>query len=167
MRSVPCRRPDRLVSIEVLDASRVDALLGAGITYVIDLTSDDDPLDPYEELLLERAAALGVSAVYARRPVRDLGCPSAAEMRAILDEIDAAIAEGHMVYVHCWGGVGRTGTAVGCHLVRRGLTGDAALEEVARLFRTMSERKLSEHPQSPETDAQRTFVRSWTERSGP
>ena len=146
---------------------RVDALIGAGITYVMDLTTDDDPLDAYDDLLRERAAALGSSVVYSPRPIRDLDCPSAGEMRAILDEIDAAIEQGHVVYVHCWGGVGRTGTVVGCHLVRRGHTGAAALDEVARLFGTMSPVKLSEHPRSPETQAQRAFVRGWAEQSPP
>ena len=28
--------------------------------------------------------------------------------------------DGRKVYVHCWGGVGRTGTVVGCYLVRQG-----------------------------------------------
>ena len=31
------------------------------------------------------------------------------------------------MYLHCWGGVGRTGTVVGCWLVRHGRTGDEAL----------------------------------------
>ena len=35
------------------------------------------------------------------------------------------------VYVHCWGGIGRTGTVVGCWLVRHGMTGDEALAEFA------------------------------------
>ncbi|MBA3406233.1 MAG: dual specificity protein phosphatase family protein [Gemmatimonadaceae bacterium] len=37
---------------------------------------------------------------------------------------------GHSIYVHCWGGVGRTGTVVGCYIVRHGRTGDDALGEV-------------------------------------
>lgn len=32
-----------------------------------------------------------------------------------------------MVYLHCWGGIGRTGTIVGCWLARNGFPGKAAL----------------------------------------
>ncbi|MSR27507.1 MAG: hypothetical protein EXS06_10930, partial [Planctomycetaceae bacterium] len=40
---------------------------------------------------------------------------------AILADIDAELAAGRPVYVHCWGGVGRTGTVVGLvHVARRG-----------------------------------------------
>ncbi len=142
---------------------RLQALLDAGITYFIDLTTEDDPLDPYEQPVRDLASDRGAEIRYSRRAIRDMGCPSAADMHAILDEIDTAIAEGHVVYVHCWGGIGRTGTVVGCFLVRRGRDGDAALEEVARLYNTMSERKRLNFPESPQTKRQREFVRTWQE----
>ena len=40
-------------------------------------------------------------------------------------------SDGKNVYVYCWGGIGRTSTAVGCWLVRHGMTGDEALAEIA------------------------------------
>jgi protein-tyrosine phosphatase len=52
-----------------------------------------------------------------RTPIRDGGCPTIDELRAILDRIDAELARGEVVYVHCGGGHGRTGTVVGCWLV--------------------------------------------------
>jgi protein-tyrosine phosphatase len=61
------------------------------------------------------------------------------------------------VYVHCWGGFGRTGTVVGCHLVRHGRSGAAAL---ARLNELRRETPYAAHP-SPEREAQRALVRSW------
>jgi ADP-ribosyl-[dinitrogen reductase] hydrolase len=63
--------------------------------------------------------------------------------------------------VHCWGGVGRTGTVVGCHLVRSGLSGDEALARVATLFKSME--KSSRRHRSPETDEQEAYVCSWRE----
>ena len=42
-------------------------------------------------------------------------------LKHILDEIDGAILNGKTVYVHCLGGIGRTGTVVGCYLVRHGI----------------------------------------------
>ncbi|HEU4993644.1 MAG TPA: ADP-ribosylglycohydrolase family protein [Gemmatimonadaceae bacterium] len=141
--------------------ARLAGFLDAGIDYFIDLTEVRDPLEPYEETLLQLAKRSGRTVTYVRRAVRDLHHPSVPEMRDILDEIDRAIADGRRVYVHCWGGVGRTGTVVGCHLTRRGLEGDAALRRVAELFGTMTEEKLARHPTSPETTAQRRFVREW------
>jgi protein-tyrosine phosphatase len=84
-------------------------------------------------------------------------------MHEILDEIDAAIAAGHRVYVHCWGGIGRTGTVIGCHLVRSGAKGEEALEQLAQLFGNMSRLKRTMNPRSPETAEQRSFVTGWKE----
>ena len=47
-------------------------------------------------------------------------------MAGLLDAIDTAMRDGKTVYLHCWGGVGRTGNVVGCSLVRHGHTGDGS-----------------------------------------
>jgi hypothetical protein len=67
------------------------------------------------------------------------------------------------VYLHCWGGTGRTGTAVGCHLVRTGKSGSEALATIAELWQTVSEMKRRDFPESPQTRAQRAFVEGWVE----
>lgn len=96
----------------------VEALHVAGIRHIVNLMEEDEtnwqglPFTPYAPML----PALGMSTK--RFAVRDLTAPSVDLMETILDDIDAAIAEGRPVYVHCWGGRGRTGTAVGCWLVR-------------------------------------------------
>ena len=75
-----------------------------------------------------------------------------------MDTIDAALHAGHSVYVHCWGGHGRTGTEVGCYLVRQqGLTGEQALAEVKRLHATMADHAVT----SPERPEQLALVRNW------
>jgi protein-tyrosine phosphatase len=65
---------------------------------------------------------------YRRYAVPDLGIPPRPGMVKILDEIDALLAAGRRVYVHCWGG---TGTVVGCYLVRHGKSADEALALIA------------------------------------
>jgi protein-tyrosine phosphatase len=82
-------------------------------------------------------------------------------MTALLDAIDDALEAGRNIYVHCWGGIGRTGTTVGCYLVRRGWANDAALAQVGEWFRTMPKHVF--FPSSPETDVQIHFVRNWRE----
>lgn len=128
--------------------------LASGITCFLDLTEGHE-LTPYADLLSQEATAIGTPVEYRRMPIRDLRVPrTPQEMVAILDQIDAAIASGHSVYVHCWGGVGRTGTVVGCYLVRHGRSGQEALRELSRLWQPMEKAARRLHtPETPEEDA--------------
>ena len=78
-------------------------------------------------------------------------------MTRILDDLDAAIERGGVAYVHCWGGIGRTGTVVGCWLMRHGLEGDDPIGRIAELRRDVSGASVA----SPQTSAQRAMVRAW------
>ncbi|MBP7693828.1 MAG: dual specificity protein phosphatase family protein [Anaerolineales bacterium] len=161
--------PGRLLAGEYPGAPAADqarhklrALLLAGLTDFVDLTEADEPLRPYAELLQTEAASLGLAVTHTRLAVPDMGVPAAAaQMTRILDTLDHALAAGRRAYVHCWGGVGRTGTVVGCYLVRRGAAGDTALAQIAAWWRTVP--KSAWHPASPETAAQRAYVRGWRE----
>jgi len=102
--------------------AEVDRLHGLGVTLVVDLTEDGE-LEPYEQLVAP-ARRLGF-------PVRDFTAPSEEQIVAALDAIDAELALGGVVYVHCWAGCGRTGVVVGCWLVRHGTPPPAALERIA------------------------------------
>jgi hypothetical protein len=57
------------------------------------------------------------------------------------------------------GGIGRTGTTVGCYLVRHGRSGEQALEELARLYAGAAQSAF--YPHSPEDPRQTAFVREW------
>jgi protein-tyrosine phosphatase len=137
---------------------RVDAFLEAGITAFIDLTEPHE-LVPYEGILKEEAKIYGINVFYQCTPIRDGGVPSSDTMTKILNAIDKAITDKNRVYVHCWGGVGRTGMVVGCYLVRHGSPNEQAIERVNQLYRT---RPANFHqPRSPETDEQVEFVLNW------
>ena len=137
---------------------RLDAFLESGIRTFIDLTQPHE-LVPYEPVLKEQARIYGYMAVYHRFAIRDHGVPSVQTMTLILDTIDSAVQSGSPVYVHCWGGVGRTGTVVGCYLVRHGMSPKKALERVNALYMTRPHDYFL--VRSPETEEQADFVRNW------
>lgn len=145
-------------------ARKLAALLDAGATRFIDLTEPADGMRPYAAALAEESRVRGRTFTRVSLGVPDMGVPARERMTEILDAIDAAIAAGETPYVHCWGGVGRTGTVVGCYLVRRGMTGREALRTVGELFATMSPAKVLRHQEgSPQTESQQRFVLEWTE----
>ena len=118
-------------------------LLAQGVTLFLDLTQEGE-LEPYASLVIPPAR-------HQRAAIRDLSVPAVPELVAILDAIDAELANGGLVYVHCWAGCGRTGVVVGCWLVRHGIDARSAL---ARIGET---RGLG----CPQTLEQRLQVLSW------
>lgn len=161
-------KPGRLLAGEYPGAFDPDAAreklrdhLDVGLNFFLDLTDPEDGLVPYVEMLHAEAAARGLTVQHRQMTIRDMDVPAPTQMRAILDTLDAALAAGHNVYVHCWGGIGRTGTVVGCYLVRHGLTGEQALTQIAQWWCTVA--KSNWYPRSPQTDEQVEYVRAWTE----
>jgi predicted protein tyrosine phosphatase len=143
--------------------AKLEAFLDAGSTAFVDLTDPVDGLEPYAPALAELAAHRGLELYYEQLTIRDMRVCDVPHMRRVLDAIDGRLAEGRGVYVHCWGGIGRTGMVVGCWLIRHGHSPEDALAELERLFRSMSAGKVRKHERwgSPQTEAQRTFVRAW------
>jgi ADP-ribosyl-[dinitrogen reductase] hydrolase len=123
----------------------------------MDLTEPRE-LTPYDP-------ELPFSVEYLRKPIRDHGIPAKrAHMIEILGCIQDALESGRCVYVHCRAGIGRTGMVIGCLLVERGLQGEAALDELNRLWQ-QSERSQN-WGSVPETDQQVDFVRTWKPQLG-
>jgi len=141
---------------------RLDSFLDFGIDTFVDLT-DPEELPPYLPVLAEQARYYEVDVLYKRFSVNDHSVPARESMQAILDEIDSSLAAGRKVYVHCWGGIGRTGTVVGCYLVRRGLSGQGALAQLAEWWQGVPKSRL--WPVTPETRRQMEFVLNWDEDS--
>lgn len=134
---------------------RVAALVKHGIANFIDLTHPNDSLEPY-------CCHLPTGVSHRFYPIHDVSVPRhPGEMARILDAIDAALAHRIPTYVHCWGGRGRTGTVIGCWLVRHGMTGEAAVARVAELWSVTH--KASFGTRSPETSEQIAYIRSWHE----
>ena len=139
---------------------KIDAILAAGLRSFIDLTETVDPLKPYDPILQELAASMGLEVSYRRMPIRDMSIPTIEVMAEILSTIESEIAAGRPVYFHCWGGIGRTGTVAGCWLVEQGHTCDDALQRIRELRALTS----GAREESPQTEHQRAFVRGWSSR---
>lgn len=132
---------------------KLASICRAGVSVFVDLTEADEGLKPYAQLLE------GPS--HERFPIPDLSTPSSAQhTRSILDAIDGHLDAGRVVYLHCWGGIGRTGTIVGCWLARHHGVGQAALDRLKELWQ---DNPKSLYTSSPETPHQRRYVREWRE----
>lgn len=137
---------------------RLDSFLDFGIDTFIDLT-DPDELPPYLPMLAEQARYYEIDVRYKRFSINDHSVPARENMQTILDEIDASLNAGRKVYLHCWGGIGRTGTVVGCYLVRRGFSGKEALAQLAEWWQGVPKSRI--WPFTPETGGQMEFVLNW------
>jgi hypothetical protein len=113
----------------------------AGVTLFVDLTEEDE-LEPYV-------------ARHVRFAVRDYTAAPPEVIAAALDAIDAELSRGGTVYLHCWGGCGRTGTVLSCWLARHGVPGETALARFAAVSFAAAGRPC------PETDEQRAAVLAW------
>jgi len=140
--------------------ARIRKLLDLGVSCFIDLTSEGE-LDPYQRWLPGPYGRDSVA--YLRKPVRDHSLPARVEQTiGILDEIDAALEEGRIVYLHCRAGIGRTNLIAGCWLSRHGYVGEAALDRLNTLWQACS--RADTWPSVPETAAQVEYVRQWREQ---
>ena len=137
---------------------KLAALLDAGIRSFLDLTEAHE-LRRYDKIVEEMAKTRNIDVRYRRMSVEDMGIPTVDHMTAVLEHIDSEIEEGRPVYVHCWGGIGRTGTVVGCWMVCRDQrTAPEALQRIEELRRGTPDHRRT----SPETPEQRKFVTDWT-----
>ncbi len=66
-------------------------------------------------------------------PVPDFTPPEQEQIDRMVEFIDAQTSVGRPVAVSCYAGIGRTGTVLACHLVRKGAWPGDAVEEVRRL----------------------------------
>ena len=121
-----------------------------GIRHFIDLTEEGE-LCPYNHLLPS-------DTTYTRFPIPDCGVPKSIEsVRRLLLRIEELKKMEGYVYVHCWGGVGRTGTIVACYLSQNSEEPD--LNKTLEVLRgRFSEMPKSAYRETPETKEQIDFI---------
>jgi hypothetical protein len=149
-----------------MERSKLDGLLDCGIGLVInlmepgELSHGGEAFVAYERKLKEAASLRGLDIEVAHYPIPDNCIPSNELMDQILAAIDDSIQRGIPVFVHCWGGKGRTGTVIGCYLARRGIAvGSAALAKIRELRENSRDPKA--YSRSPSTSDQIKMVMSW------
>jgi protein-tyrosine phosphatase len=135
---------------------RIDRLAGQDLACFVNLMFDSE-VDHSGHLFAEYEHLLPSRGGMKRFPIEDVHIPTADLMVEILDHIDAHLSLG--VYVHCWGGVGRTGTVVGCWLIRHGLATSSNVMSIIHDIRRQD--TVRGHRRSPETFTQERFVQDW------
>jgi len=144
-----------------LAMDRLKRFLAAGVSCFIDLTDPDEA--PAYEAYLPFATPDGRRIAYLREPIPDHDVPVGREtMTRILRVIEDALAAGHIVYLHCRAGVGRSSMVVGCWLADHRPGQVDVLETLQTLWRQSARSRV--WSMVPETEEQVDYVRSW--RSG-
>ena len=140
---------------------KLESFLGCGFTHFLNLTEPHEK-PPYDALLQELASRRSLDVLHRRYPISDVSVPTDREhMAAILRQIDEWLGEECRVYVHCRGGIGRTGPVMGCYLVHTGCDGEGALRRLQDLWATVSEEKRWCFPRIPQTVEQENYIRNW------
>eukprot|EP00928_Gymnodinium_smaydae_P084083 TRINITY_DN67335_c0_g1_i1.p1 TRINITY_DN67335_c0_g1~~TRINITY_DN67335_c0_g1_i1.p1 ORF type:complete len:268 (-),score=19.61 TRINITY_DN67335_c0_g1_i1:480-1256(-) len=149
-------------------SQKIAACLHAGVNTFICLQQESElsRFTPYMGRATEIYATMSSDAPleFLKCEIPDGHITSKESLTAAISTIAFKIKEGRVVYVHCWGGHGRTGTLLCAFLVKvYGLTVD---EAKAYFMATHSQRELPRNGYWPHGRAQYEQVRSF-EEDGP
>lgn len=141
---------------EDIAKEKIKRFIDFGISHFIDLTEEGE-LRPYSHLLPENVS-------YLRFPIKDVSAPNSVEaVKKLISEIEEYQNSGQRCYIHCWGGVGRTGTIVACYLAH--IMKSSNIEEVLLdLRKSFSMMPKSKYRMTPETALQRMFIRRYIQQ---
>ena len=138
--------------------NKIRHMVHFGVKHFINLTEEHE-LCPYKRLLPK-------GTTYTRFPIKDVCAPSSIrKVHRLLDKIaELKKLDDGYVYLHCWGGVGRTGTIVACQKAR--IFDNPTLEDVLTALRNgFSDMPKSKYRVTPESKEQIDFIKSFVDSS--
>ena len=136
--------------------TKIRQMVHFGVRHFVDLTEEGE-LNPYAQLLPD-------DCTYTRFPIRDVSVPKSVDEveRWVYKIQELSRRNDGYVYIHCWGGVGRTGTIVACYLAER--MNEPTFEDVLGSLRDkFSIMPKSSHRITPETKEQEVFIAKYVE----
>ena len=142
----------------IVAEEKIKEVIHFGVKNFIDLTEENE-LRPYTDLLPD-----GIS--HYRFPIPDCNIPTSIEsVHKLIDRIDILNKDDGYTYIHCYGGVGRTGTIVACYLARhlKDKSIDNVLKELYSRFKNMPK---SAYRTTPETNGQVEFIEQFINSCG-
>jgi hypothetical protein len=158
--------PDRLLAGEYpghreADRARrkLDLLVDAGTRTFVDLTTPGDHLEPYEPLIADIAAKRKLDVRRVAFPIPDGGVVHDDLYENLLQSINEGLHRGG-VFVHGWGGFGRTGSVIGCHLAQQGID----YEEIINRLKELRRGSRKADRAAPESPAQHNLILRRVER---
>lgn len=111
---------------------KLTALADAGIDTIIDLTEGShEGLRPYGPRWMSLGTGRNRDLRWLHHPIIDCDVTTPERYDVIQADIERELSAGRSLYIHCFGGVGRTGTVVGWWHVCGGATADEALARIA------------------------------------
>lgn len=112
--------------------------------------SESKRFTPYQQTLMQRNPKIE----FFNYPITDMSVPTKKQLYDIVHHIQTLLTSKKRVYIHCWGGHGRTGVVVGALLIYNGYTPQNAL---AKIKEERMKTPFKEEP-SPQTDEQIEFI---------
>lgn len=139
---------------ESIGRKQIQLFTDFGINYFIDLTESGE-MPPYAKFL---SSSIGRYLL----PIPNRGTPAAVEdVFKLFREIECTLQDKPFTkfYIHCLGGVGRTGTIVACYYIYfKQMNAEEALAEMRRMF---SSHERAVWMSAPETEAQIDFTHTF------
>lgn len=128
---------------------------------IVRLTRDDELRGVYQYWVLERDLRARVLTL---QPPHG-GVANDLDVKKIVDAMIEETRDGGVIWMHCIGGVGRSGTVAAIYLgMRDKLSADRALELVEESYASRRKKPNGPARRCPETDAQRDQVRRLLKR---
>lgn len=136
----------------MLGIKKLDVLNDLKVNTIIDLTENGE--------LYQYTASIRANCTHYRFPIKDRNIPDSFDnVYNLMAYIDNAKSENGTIYIHCWGGVGRTGTIVACWLVYNGMSANEALAHLNELWKSCP--KSRRRPYCPDHGCQIDFIKQF------